>query len=123
MSIELKPGDYVLGIWVFDNPPYNLLGIVRKSEGQWIFDVRTRTYVDDKIFDSKDRKRFWQVTYKPDQTEESVLESVREMFHHLSTIEGDGTYHETLVKSTDPYMLHQALKKTPYIHIMPMSKG
>jgi hypothetical protein len=120
MTIEIKPNDYVLGIWIFDSPPYNLLGLVLKDESGWQFHVRSRTYIDDKVFDSADHKRFWEVRFKGDQTEAQVLEDVRGIFKSMQRAFGGGDYHETLVRSTDPHALHQALKKTPYIHIMPI---
>jgi hypothetical protein len=118
MSIRIEIGDYVLGIWIFDNPPFNMLGLVTKHEDEWRFDSRSRYYTDNKVWDSLDPQHFWSVIYKEGITQAEIIEAVRAFFKDIATQFGDGEYHETLVRSSDPHMLHQAIKRTPFLHHM-----
>ena len=74
MTIKFDKKDHVVNVWFADDiNGNNLMTILRRREDRYTLDVRVRQRVDDKIYDSKDKKDFYQATMKPGMTEEAAL--------------------------------------------------
>ena len=57
--------DSTIALWCAEQKAGNLLmALSKKSGGNFLFQVRLRTYVDDKAYDSKDPKSFYSINFK-----------------------------------------------------------
>ncbi len=75
MTIELLPGDYILGFWFAeDKDKNNWFSCIKKAKdsAEWDVRYRFRYNVDDKIFNSKD-KRSWYHFISRGQSEDEML--------------------------------------------------
>ena len=82
MKNAITSDDYVLGIWSLSNPgKQDWLAIVRKDSttGQWVLKYRFRYYVDDKLWDSEDRKSGTVVEIDGSAPEDKMVELVEGM--------------------------------------------
>lgn len=75
MTIEFDEKDHVVNVWFADDIDGNNLMMIlrRREDGQHVMNVRLREKIDDRVFDSEDRKNFWQMTFKRGVTEEAAL--------------------------------------------------
>ena len=80
--MELKEDDYILGCWFAVDPDDNdwLMTIKRKQDDplNWTGEYRFRYRVDNKVFQSQDRKSFYSFTIT-NQTEEQVIEQLNKL--------------------------------------------
>lgn len=78
MTIELT--DKTIGVWAVslnDESDY-LAALWRDDDGNFVMEYRFRYYVDDKTFDSKDRKNWYRCEVQADKTsEDKVIEVMR----------------------------------------------
>lgn len=73
--MEFKDGDFVVGVWVVDVPNrHNWMLTLIRRDGQWCGEYRHRYVRDTKIWDSQDRKSFYELEPKPES--EHTLEEV-----------------------------------------------
>jgi len=83
--MEIRSEDYILGIWFAEKnkgiEKGNVLGMaIRRPDGKWYVEIRTRMYRDEKTFASDDKKRFNSFELKKDTPEEFVKEKLDEIF-------------------------------------------
>ncbi len=107
-TVELKPDDYVLGIWFVGGDGADWLACVKRSAGNEHFtcSYRLRTHVDSRIWDSDDVKSGASIDIPPTETERAMIAKMRGMaaslgqmidasFGNVSItellIQGDGT--------------------------------
>lgn len=103
--MELNDGDYILGTWFAEQMGFgNFIATVKRGkDGKWEGEYRFRYYVDDKQFDSQDKKRFYRFT--ADCSEEKMLELMREVFEFVKPMYPNGPYDEMIVQgSADKFM-------------------
>lgn len=67
--IELRDGDYIVGVWIAPLPPQlgrpgNLMATLWRRDDIWHLVWRFRYFVDDKVFESADEKS-WYRTHAP----------------------------------------------------------
>lgn len=84
---------YISGIWIFDYPSFapKYLGNVfaqlfRPLDGEWHMNVIQRTYVDEKVYGSEDRKQYFQKKWPGDTPENQVIKEVDEALRGLCTV-------------------------------------
>jgi len=81
MTIKLDENDFIVCFWnANSHEGNNFLMLLRKREGRWLIDYRFRARRDEKAFDSKDVKRFFQAKCKPGTTEAEALEVCQGLF-------------------------------------------
>lgn len=117
MTIHLREHEYVLGIWILEHDLGNILSIVVKRNDDWVMQIRRRTYVDEKIFESADPREFYTCKLRGSPTEQEAIETVRHIFQSATRI-----YHpvqpirEALVQSADFDILVRAMDSMPGLH-------
>lgn len=85
MAIHIKKDDYISCFWIADDlDNNNFLMILRKSKGRWLLDCRFRYVKDEKVWDSADRKMFYQFKSNPGTSESEMLETCQEIFQITS---------------------------------------
>lgn len=80
--MEITDDDYFLGMWFCSaEGRYNWQCTVmkKKGKGDWIGEYRHRYIVDDKVFNSKDRKSFYTFSLPASETEENITKKVDEL--------------------------------------------
>lgn len=76
MTIEIKQGRYFLGMWFLRGDGLDFLASVFRDSGQAFRCIyRFRYYKDDKVFDSKDKKSWYEFRFRRD-VEETEAESI-----------------------------------------------
>ena len=78
--MDIDEHDYILAIWTLDvcGEINQLISAVRKKD-KWACQCRIRVIMDDKVFNSKDKKSFYDMNIKPDATEDEVFEKLQRM--------------------------------------------
>src|SRR3990167_671736 len=87
--MEIKETDYILGIWFAeDKNGNNFIMLVKRDKNtpkEWIGEYRFRYKVDDKIFDSDDKKSFYEFSII-DLTEKEVLAKIESFFESIKIV-------------------------------------
>jgi hypothetical protein len=79
--MEIKNTDYILGVWFSENKRGNILVTVKKDVVTgWECECRLRLYVDEKVFDSDDKKTVYRISFDSGLTEEQIAEKVTKLF-------------------------------------------
>lgn len=74
MTMRLDENDHVVNVWFADDVDgNNLVVILRRRENQHVMEVRVRQKVDEKVYDSKDKRTHYRMTFKNGITEETAL--------------------------------------------------
>lgn len=85
MTVELNEKDHIVCIWQADDlDGNNFLMLLRKRDGCYLIDYRFRYRRDEKVFDSKDEKSFYNCVCKPETTETEVFEACKHVFLLIS---------------------------------------
>ena len=82
--IDLHDGDYILGMWVVEvigNVNWCMHAVKRKS-GEWDVGCRFRFIEDDKIFGSKDRKKFFTADVSLIKDDEGIEKFCDDQYQH-----------------------------------------
>lgn len=75
MTIKLDEKDSVVCLWMADDiDGDSLMVILQERENSYTLNARLRKRVDDKVFDSEDKKTFYRLLFKPGVTKETALE-------------------------------------------------
>lgn len=76
--MDITEDTYILGVWYFEHKNIgNLMITVSKNgKGKWCAEIRVRSYVDDKVFGSDDRKMWYKREWGAGTSKEDVLKSV-----------------------------------------------
>ena len=120
--MEIKKGDYVVGIWFADKPDEcNFQLTILKRDGKWLGEYRFRYYVDHQVFGSTDKKSWYTVTPPDDATEEKVIEVGNEMLKGLKDKMGFEFTEYVEVKGDFDKMLFKA-GQTDWFHIKKINK-
>ncbi len=93
MTMEMRENTYCIGLWMLvgmskcppdvkaiaeavgmdpEMPVEHLCSLYRHGREPWLFDVRQRVVLDGEVFDSKDKKSFWRVTFSAEMTEDEA---------------------------------------------------
>ena len=84
--MNLTENDYILGIWFAEaKDGNNFVMTVKRDKDkpkQWTGEYRFRYKVDDKVFESEDKKSFYEFTIS-DLTEEEVLAKIENIFNFI----------------------------------------
>lgn len=127
-QFQLKDGRYHIAIWVIDWIKLgNVMIVVFRDSptDDWTCLMRIRSYVDDKVFGSADKKSWYKSTF-PASMEESVLEAL--MDTHIEKITGimgeknDLPYdclHKLDIHSDDPAVAAALMRSSPHFHAAP----
>ena len=103
--MNITESTYILGVWFFEHEGVGniMMTVYKDSEDSdiWKGEIRARTYLDNRVFGSDDRKTFYAREWEPGTTKEQVIKSVKSLFSLYSKaykpivedvvmIEGDG---------------------------------
>lgn len=125
---QLRDGRYHIAIWVVDwNNLGNVMIVVFRDSPteEWTCLMRIRTYVDDKIFDSDDKKSWFRSRFPADM-EESALETLMDT-HVNKVAEAMGkeygipydSLHKLDIHSDDPKVAADLMRSSPHFHAAP----
>ena len=81
MTLHITDETYCIGMWMLasnDVPIEHLITLYRQGNEPWEMLLRQRTIVDDKNFDSDDRKKTCKVTFKEQLTENAARAKAEE---------------------------------------------
>ncbi len=122
--MEFKEDDYILGFWFGIHQDRNVLTTVKKIDNNnWFAECRLRQYVDDKHFDSQDKKSFWDITIT-DRTDEEVISKMNELFQAMKDqyFINDYEYHE-VKGNAEKFMFIMAMQPWSQIQVMRNEKA
>jgi hypothetical protein len=79
----IEIGEHTVGIWSAHLAPgVDFLACMnRRPDGAYVIDCRIRTAVDDQVFDSKDRKTWYQIETRSNEAE--AVEKIRRVHAEL----------------------------------------
>lgn len=83
--MEMKEDDYILGVWFAEAPNNDNFMLTLKrddSPKNWIGEYRFRYLVDDKAFNSDDKKSFYGIKIK-DKTENQVIKEMNKALKYV----------------------------------------
>lgn len=83
----------------------------RQSDGSVVIEYRFRYYVDDKSFDSVDKKNWWRVVKKPGASDDEVIEAVRSLVRHLQKAGARDAWEA--LSHGDPMNILKAIEQDP----------
>ncbi len=113
MTIELT--ENTLGIWAVSiSDECDWLGAVWREGDDYVLEYRFRYYVDDKTFDSKDRKNWYRTVITGGQPEDKVVGVMREMARMLWS-ESGGKRYELMMDGGGIVRMMEDLAKWPMI--------
>jgi len=114
--LTIVPGDYVVGVWVVLAPDSSFLITVKQREGEdWELYMGVRTYVDDKVEDSRDTRRAYRWKIPKDVSEETVTKRAQEVASTAAALFA-GELHFAPVRSADSRDFAKALETLPGMH-------
>lgn len=117
MSIVIEEDDYILGIWVADGPEGNALTLIKRKLGErWHIHTRIRNYIDDKVWDSKDTKQFYEWTTDIDYTEDQLIDIGREVSRLAVELGIAVDIHESIVKGLGLPAFERGISILPGMH-------
>jgi len=124
MTIEFS--DKTIGIWAVDlMNGSDFLGGVWRDGDNYVMEYRFRYYVDDKTFDSEDKKNWYSAEIPTDRaSEDDVVGAMREVVKMMWKGSG-GQRYELLMGSGGVEQMMAELKKWPMISMMtaPLDKA
>lgn len=90
MTIEANEHTYVVGMWMLhgDIPIQHFITLYRQGDGPWLLQLRQRTIIDDKDFDSADEKRSCLVTFKMPMSENAARTKAEKFIIPFSEVTG-----------------------------------
>lgn len=114
MTIEFS--DKTIGIWAVDlMNGSDFLGGVWRDGDNYVMEYRFRYYVDDKTFDSEDKKNWYSAEIPTDRaSEDDVVGAMREVVKMMWKGSG-GQRYELLMGSGGVDQMMAELKKWPMI--------
>ena len=119
MTIELN--ERTVGVWFIQLTPAQdwLASIFTTDEGELKAIYRFRYYVDDKAFDSEDKKNWWEMTST--KTIAETVENFREIYDKLWQLSG-GDHYEILMDENGMDDFTERFRKLPFVNSMEISK-
>lgn len=119
--MEIKDNDYIVGMWFAeakngDNWQLTLL----KRDNKWLGEYRFRYKVDEKVFDSKDKKSFYSFTIDGKMKEKEVIAKLNKLFELIKIKYPKGKFVE-VKGDMDKFMYVMAQEK--FIHIKFEKRG
>jgi hypothetical protein len=79
--MEIKDTDYILGVWFSESKRGNIMVTVKKDiDTGWECECRLRQYVDEKVFDSDDKKTVYNIAFDNKFTDEQVIEKISRLY-------------------------------------------
>ena len=114
--MTIKFTEKTVGIWAVDLlNSSDFLGSVWRDGGDYIMAYRFRYYEDDKTFDSKDRKNWYEARMPADKVEEQdLIDAMRTVVKMMWKGSG-GQRYELLMGSGGVEQMMAELKKWPMI--------
>ena len=124
MTVELKKGTYVLGMWYAEMPYHkgNLMACITKDKAEgakWVLKYRLRYYKDDIVgLDSHDEKKWWGAERDGSASELEIFDSSDAVFaemhksghierHEFFPVYGDAAWFgELLANGGGPKWMH-----------------
>lgn len=126
--IDVKEGNVFIGIWFVQvTQNCDMTGAAWKEEGKgpWIYRFRYRYYRDDKANDSNDEKRWYQVKFPEDFTEDQVKKQIEDVIRHSNPILDSSLDFDFVdlrgAKSVDEMLARMAKKS--WMHVRSTAKG
>jgi hypothetical protein len=124
--MELKEKDYLIGIWWFPLPNNegDVMGsVVKKHEtGKWHLEYRFRYHKDDKVFDSEDRKSWYDATMDGNTPEKVVFESTDKLFNIFAMKAGSIIDYFDVRGDVTVFMQKTQQSPPPWMHTKSMSE-
>ena len=99
----LGDADWMASVWMEDGSP--------------ILAYRFRYHADDKNFDSKDEKHWYELTSEEENSPDSIVETVRYLAKNMADIAGTEVYEFMMADfdSLDDFM--EEFRKAPFIEM------
>ena len=117
MTIQLD--EHFVGLWVFELKGIagDFMAGMRSEDGEtFSIDSRMRTFVDDKVFDSKDPKHWIHAEGKFSSAEEAI-ESFRQNVEKMYDIMGQGGVDEILMDDRGVNGVMEEMKQRDCFHM------
>jgi len=112
--LMVRDGLYVAKVWFVAGSNFDWLACARHDdEGKWILTYRFRYYVDDKVHDSKDVKRFYVVEI-PSEVE--AIEAGNKSACMIASGQ-DIDVEQVLVKSDNAEEIYRLVMSQPWCHL------
>lgn len=119
--IEIKDGRYFCKMWFTGTKGVDWLAVMwRDDDGPWTFQYRFRYHEDDKVFDSKDRKSWYEVKIPGDEPEDEVLGKLNLVARTL-TCAMRSNLHEIPLKTREAAVVMKALEVQEFTEMRQMS--
>lgn len=122
MSTKLDERDHIACFWFADDlDGNNFLMLLRRREDRWMVDYRFRVVIDEKVFDSTDRKRFFHADFVPGTSEADAFKTCQEMFQLTNKEFCINCICQRVDGGVEKFV--EALKKYPCFHSKAISRG
>jgi len=120
MSLELS--ERTIGIWSVDlMNGSDWLGSVWREGNQYVMEYRFRYHVDDKTFDSKDKKNWYRAKIAANTTtEDELISAIRTIVKVMWQVSGGKRYEILMGSGGAPEMMAE-LKKWPSISMLTLT--
>ncbi len=121
--MSLKLSENTLGIWAVDlMNKSDYLGAVWREGNVYVMEYRFRYYVDDKTFDSEDKKNWYRIEMAVDKVTEDELISSMRMVVELMWKKSGGQRYEILMGAGGVEEMMADMKKWPMISMLTLTK-
>jgi hypothetical protein len=125
MTIEFKPGRFILGVWVGGNEAMDLLGAAYRdgADPRVTCRYRLRYHIDDLTFSSRDEKDWKEIrTAGPTITDDEAVSQLGNLFRALSEALQLGPVRFYAVFSDDFEKFTAATKDEPFFRMAILTK-
>lgn len=114
--IDLNENTYCLGLWYLEGDGKDwLAAVTRDGDGPMTLRYRFRYYVDDKAFDSNDRKNWYKATCPPHLTEDEIVASIDALVSKMVSEGMRKPWRRVVRGGAEKTMT--ALRAAPFVHI------
>lgn len=120
--MEVKEGDYILGIWVLGNGERDWMASVVKHNGSgvWTLEYCFRYYDDEAVWNSGDVKNWYKGEIAGEETEEKVISAVETVMQGLK-MSGFGDKEKKHIIRGGPEEMFEAFQDSEFFHMKQMS--
>lgn len=110
--MQINDTDYILGVWFIEHDKSNVMSILKRDtdENNWVGELRFRHFVDNKVFDSEDKKTVYEITVK-NKTENEVIEMQAKWMNEASGLSLMPLVDHFIVKGDSKKFMEMALTK------------
>jgi len=119
--VNIYEKDYILGMWIICMPGIrDWMGTITRPDNDstkpWNLDYRFRYYADDKVWESKARKKFFRVHIDTNEKEDDVISHMNKVVKNFMDA-GFGTEMEFHEIKGDAEKMMKVCQTSKYLHM------